>query len=42
VTGHVTDSPDDYVCTRCGAEQCPLCGAWFADYDTFLDHLEPE
>lgn len=38
---HTTDE-DDHVCTRCGAERCPVCHSWFPDYDTFLTHLEHE
>jgi hypothetical protein len=39
-TGHVKDDPEDYCCTRCEAEQCPVCLAWFPDYDTFTEHSD--
>lgn len=39
--GHVKDDPDEWVCTRCDGEQCPVCEQWFVDYDAFTEHVEP-
>jgi hypothetical protein len=38
--GHVKPEPEDYECERCGADQCPVCLAWFPDYDAFLEHVD--
>lgn len=40
--GHVKDDPDEWVCTRCDGEQCPVCEQWFVDYDAFTEHVEPD
>jgi hypothetical protein len=40
--GHVTEDEDDHTCSRCDADRCPVCLAWFVDYDTFLIHMEAE
>jgi hypothetical protein len=38
-TGHWIEE-DGYVCLRCDGEMCPVCRAWFVDYDAFLVHTE--
>lgn len=38
---HVKDDPDEWCCSVCDAEQCPVCEGWFPDYLTLLAHVDP-
>jgi hypothetical protein len=35
--GHLVEDGED-VCERCEGERCPLCLAWFRDYDALQRH----
>jgi hypothetical protein len=39
---HIKEDPEDYYCVACDADQCPVCLAWFPDYEAFLEHMEAE